>query len=313
MVSHTSVLSCRFLIPTLLDLVNNMCQNAFVKKIFLGTRPWSHAWEEPGCTAVPLAACTPQRPWEGSPEEGSPGQFWQESRLWFHTINKLLSSTIKKLYSHSYACIGLLWVDIKTTLLQVRSKKCRRWALPYSVCSALGSLPGSLLDATVPKKTPVSEIPETPLRLCAKVHLLPSWAILLSTRVLEKERLENLSRNIPSIASACVTWQNSPNANPLNDSLRLFFFEVWELSVFATSPWRSAEHSSRWSNPSCPEPPKHRTQHAVSIWNNGFPKAGLCSPGGQWQPRPDPAAGHLPPVSRCRALGAAKVGRWAHA
>lgn len=46
--------------------------------------------------------------------------------------------------------------------------------------------------------------------------------MLLTTRMLEKEGLENLSRNIPSIASACVTWQSFPNANPLNNSLRLF-------------------------------------------------------------------------------------------
>lgn len=40
--------------------------------------------------------------------------------------------------------------------------------------------------------------------------------------MLEKKGLENLSRNIPSIASACVTWQNFPNANPLNSDLKPF-------------------------------------------------------------------------------------------
>ena len=38
--------------------------------------------------------------------------------------------------------------------------------------------------------------------------------------MLEKEAVENLSRNIPSIASA--TWKNFPNANPLNNTLGLF-------------------------------------------------------------------------------------------
>lgn len=87
----------------------------------------------------------------------------------------------------------------------------------------------------MPRKTPVSEIPETPPRLCAKVHLFPSWAIFLSRRVLEKERLENLSRNIPSIASACVTWQNFPNANPLKDSHRLFFWGLETVCIFHQS------------------------------------------------------------------------------
>jgi len=46
--------------------------------------------------------------------------------------------------------------------------------------------------------------------------------MLLSMRLLEKEGLENLNRNILSIASACVTWQNFPSTNPLNNSLRVF-------------------------------------------------------------------------------------------
>lgn len=52
----------------------------------------------------------------------------------------------------------------------------------------------------------------------------PSVPILsnVTSGMLEKKGLENLSRNIPSIASACVTWQNFPNANPLNDDLKPF-------------------------------------------------------------------------------------------
>lgn len=52
----------------------------------------------------------------------------------------------------------------------------------------------------------------------------PSVPILsnVTSGMLEKKGLENLSRNIPSIASACVTWQNFPNANPLNNDLKPF-------------------------------------------------------------------------------------------
>lgn len=52
----------------------------------------------------------------------------------------------------------------------------------------------------------------------------PSVPILsnVTSGMLEKKGLENLSRNIPSIASACVTWQNFPNANPLNSDPKPF-------------------------------------------------------------------------------------------
>lgn len=110
--------------------------------------------------------------------------------------------------------------------------------------------------------------------------------MLLTMRMLEKRDLENLCRNIPSIASACVTWQNFPNANPLKV---LDFFEVWELSVFSTVPWRSATHSNRWSNPSCPEPPKESglwLSMLLVFQTIAFPKVGLYRQMWQCQTHP---------------------------
>jgi len=76
----------------------------------------------------------------------------------------------------------------------------------------------------------------------------------VTMRTWEKGGLESLSRNIPRIASCCVTWQNISNANTLN-SRPGPFFEVWEpLFSFHQRP---AAHSNRWSNPSCAGPPSY--------------------------------------------------------
>lgn len=100
----------------------------------------------------------------------------------------------------------------------------------------------------------------------------PSVPILsnVTSGMLEKKGLENLSRNIPSIASACVTWQNFPNANPLNSDLKPFL-RFGNCLFFPLFP-EDQEHG--WSNPRCPDPPKYRAQLVV-FWTLAFPRVGL--------------------------------------
>lgn len=186
-------------------------------------------------------------------------------------------------------------------------------ALPYDTCAELGNLPVVSLDAAMPKETPVPKS-LTPTVMGPRRYKIPPASILsnVTARMLEKGGLENLSRNIPSIASACVTWQNVPKPSALTNGLGLLG-RFGNLLSFPPFP-EDQQHMQRGEAApvSCPGPPDTEGCGSACCQLSERQLTPMWV-GREWcggvRLIPNPAAFSLPTVPQCPALGSPQADR----